>query len=272
MAKNSADALLDKAEERATAETDPSRFNLVRFITNKGVVMPEDKLEIYLDVATSRQIWMLTAERAEVIDIANKDRDARVQRLIKQASEEDDRNGRTIADDSTEILEEIDRLSHEEPPSPMRAVEIDGLLPDLHKKLYESRVIFHLRGVAPALMKAVEKKIIAVVKSSDAEVQEERREAYRAIEMARLATQRIEVPEQEGMDAVGTLSHADMEDVLDNLPPTELNKLINQVQFLTYAGILVDPKVDAGFPGGRDESPGEPLDTGDDQGGAALDD
>jgi len=262
------DELLDTAEERATEEAEPRKFNLVRFITNKGVVMPEDKVEIYLNVAKAREIWLLEQEREELVKQATVARDKQVADLIHLAWQ--DESQRMISDEDP--MDAVERLSKEELELPARAAEIDAKLPVLRGELLDSRVIFHLRGVPPAVMKAIEKKITATVKHSDPEVQEDRRETFRGVEMCRLATYRVEVPDDPEMNMDGTLSHSDMQDILDNLPPTELSKIMNNVQFLTYAGILVDPKVDAGFPGGRDEPSGEPVDSGDDQGGTPVDD
>lgn len=261
---------LDRAEERATQEAEPSKFNLVRFIADKGVVMPEDKLEIYLDVAVAREIWQLQTEREVLVKAAAQRRDKEVAELIKQAAL--GRESATIADDYEEDMERINELSNAEPELPARVAEIDDLIPELREKLIDSRVLWYMRGVPPAMMKAVEKKITATIKSQDVEVQTDRRDTFRGVEMVRLATTRIEVPGQEDMNMVGTLAHGDMAEILDNLPPTELEKVMTMAQFLTYAGILVDPKVDAGFPGRRDESPGEPVDSGDDQGGTSVDD
>lgn len=197
---------IEEAIEAATAE---DTFDVLAFV--KGAATPEDDVTVYTDAdAAMRTAKSLIAEKAK-----------------REAKENNDEY--SLADDYDD--EDTAVLSEEE-------------LEELHERLLNSAITFHVKGLAPAALKALEKSLQAKLDYKEGRANPEYDEA---LERELISRSIVRVTNAAGAVSNAAWTVEQVSELTDNLYPSELNKLFVAVAQINYVAAIFDRAVSADF-------------------------
>lgn len=219
-----ADAVAVVTETVEQDHSEPKKFRVRDFIRNGGIKMPETKVDIFTDVDAGYQY---DSAKAELDGLLN-----------------------SYAKSMTG-------------PPPEELEPLQELVKELADRIWDSRMIFHLRGLAPALVKAITKKGEAKDKEAaeNGEPVGPSDHLWSDIEMLRKTVQAVEIPALGETELWGDgdkdIDHDYVKGVLNGLYLPESEKLMSMASVLALGVTLADRRADAGFLGGSAEPDGE---------------
>jgi hypothetical protein len=207
------------AEVAAAVEADhaaPGKFSLKDHIKSGGIKMPRLDVTVFTDVEAT---WNYDQAKAKYDDLRN----AHVGSMTGPPEEE--------------------------------SAPLEAEMKECGERIWNSRIVFHMRGMAPKLTEATIRKSRIEQPKRDAE----EHWSWVNIEWARLSTASIEFMES-GEVWDRTLTFEEMEELLTDLYRPEADNVVTMAQVLALGVTLSDRRSDAGFPGGSAELPAQPGD------------
>lgn len=293
--------LIERAETKATEMADISQFDFVDFLETGGVLMPRDTITVFTDGRASAEILSLYRQHDDLQRVslaeAEGDRqrkiDARYAELLPTVSpdwkpdgvdsddddddddsmvgeEEDDRPTVAVGMAAlwTRVFEEFPEVVAAETPE---ATHLMDEADRLQAIVWDSRIIVDLEGVQPGAQRAIEDQIEEEMrKKHQLALTEELRQKYsntrRADETVALSITRIQIPSRkiDNDFSAKRMPPNIARRFLTTLPQSQVDKLLIACQMLSTVAQIVEPQVDAGFPGRRAVPAGEPVaDAGD---------
>jgi len=219
------DAAIAKVEELS----DPAVLSFLSYIENEGLIMPEEELTFFLDLRSSAEADRLRAE-LEGSQLSG------MSQYQKAIADWDESSPHSVSDVAP-VPSDFGVLD---------AGETQAKIEELTAKVYESRIIFKLRGASPKDQRALDEAITNEARS----LPEDQRAAYTsermADELAALSIQSVSIPAK-GMN-IEKVNAAAARRLVSSLPGPDVDKFFRVLQTLNTAAVLVDPVVDAGFP------------------------
>lgn len=282
--------LIEEAERKAEKLADIGNFDFLDYLEHGGVVMPTDQVTVFTDARTSQRVVDLVRKHDEVLAIALKNaelelgelREARFEEILADTDqsewtegdpdEDDDSDYEGIADTpvyrSVELAKIYAGVLEEFPSAEVKEVkEAVAYLEEIHQlehAIWLTRVIIDLEGQLPADNREMEQSLAHELTAKfQANLDPDAKMTYlntrRANLMLAACITRIQVPHK-GIDQ--DLSETRMpasvaRRFLTTLPQSEVEKLLTAIQMLTTVAVIVEPSVDAGFPGGSADETGE---------------
>lgn len=200
---------------------DVENFDLGDYIASKGVSLPKKSVDCLTDIEAG---YELQFEVQPAID----------------ARELDYKGSVGGVPDDDEVLNDLYARRKE-----------------LADRIWDTRIVFNLRGVAPAVTNMLDRdKVRRVNKAKKDKDEEFDGEDWFGNELLQRAIVSVEIPSK-NVTLNGPLKPAVIKKTIDGLPFDEGQKVVNMVTVLCFGVRLVDARMDAGFPGGSPHAAAE---------------
>lgn len=259
------DQLIEEATAKSDKLLDPKTFGFLDFIRKGGETLPTEEVVVFTDLETALRITGLTAARARLVELANLQAEQKYQQALLDTNDAEGTIAYVIPDRDAEEYQ---------PVLPPQYEESAQQIADLNDRLWESRVVLTLKGIAPRWLKVIEDKMHTFRRSLN-ELKLPQDEVARVFnekrtnELVAASLKSYSVPAKDIVSTERVTTDV-VREMLAALAPSEQAKILQAVEILTYTMVISDPRTDAGFPSRHSVPAAEPGAAGADQDSVQL--
>lgn len=203
----------EKIKEYVEEALNPEEFDILDYLDDAPLA--QDTVSIYMDVQKSRELSRLMAERQEVI---RKARESEQKGKVEVLGLDE------TADDDTEYDEAINELVEE---------------------LEKTKMTFHMKSVAPALVRAIDKSYLAKRKEDMTEEESAKYDDKRASDILSRAIDYVVVGD--GRKDTKEWTGERLADLEKRLYSEQADRLISSLYDMVYAGHYLEQAITADF-------------------------
>lgn len=241
------------AEEKAKELSNPALFNFMKFLQDGGKSLPTEEVMVFSDLGAA--LDMQAAKIDNINIVAEADKTAKITFAAAMREYE---------------AAALGTISDPEPPDkndpkyaqylPDKYFENVNKIEQLQDKLYESRILFQVKGIAPRVLQIIESNLAKyrdalVAKETPTEVINRLYDLRKVVLLTSSCVVSYKVPAIEYFSDK-KLTPQEAHEILNSLHSNEQQKLVDACMILTYAVAIADPRTEAGFLSRRTEQAG----------------
>lgn len=238
------------AEKKAEELSNPAMFSFIKFLQDGGKSLPTEEVMVFSDLGAALDIQAAKVDNQNITEDAGK-----TSRIAFEAALSAYDEGATITDAPPDPKDAKYQLYF-----PDRYFDNIKKIEGLQDRLYESRIVFQIKGIAPRVLQIIEANLAKyrarlIAEKTPIETVDRLYDMRKTVLLASSSIQSYSVPKIEFFSDK-KLTPQETYEILTSLHTNEQQKIVNACLILTYAVAIADPRTEAGFLGRRTEQAG----------------